>query len=354
MGFETRVARGVAVACLVATGFLVAWLLSDLILLIFAAVLIALALHALSEPIARTTALPPRAALLIAAFLVAVALGLTLYLFGSLIRAQVVELVQRLPEAWAEFRDRFGLQGLTDDLIRRAENAVPSGTTVLTALRGVTSNVANVFLGLFLVVVGGIYLALQPQLYRRGILLVCPRDWRPQIDAALDRANLGLRNFLKAQLLAMILVGVLSGVGLSIIGIPSAFALGLFTGLAEFVPMIGPVVSAVPALLLAFTVGYEEAAWTLALFVVVQQLEGNVISPLLQQEMVSIPPAVSLFAVVAFGTLLGPLGVLLATPLTVVVFAVWRHEALAAPAGQGDAGDEGSGKQGSGKATPPA
>jgi predicted PurR-regulated permease PerM len=152
----------------------------------------------------------------------------------------------------------------------------------------------------------------------------------------------------------MILVGVLSGVGLSIIGIPSALALGLFTGLAEFVPMIGPVVSAVPALLLAFTVGYEEAAWTLALFVVVQQLEGNVISPLLQQEMVSIPPAVSLFAVVAFGTLLGPLGVLLATPLTVVVFAVWRREALAGPEGQGAAGDEGSGKEGSGNAPPPA
>ncbi|OYW32318.1 MAG: hypothetical protein B7Z41_08720 [Rhizobiales bacterium 12-66-7] len=354
MGFETRVARGVAVACLVAIGFLVAWLLSDLILLIFAAVLIAVALHALAEPIARTTALPPRGALLIAALLVAVALGLTLYLFGSLIRAQVVELVQRLPEAWAEFRDRFGLQGLTEDLIRHAENAVPSGTTVLTALRGFTSNVANVFLGLFLVVVGGIYLAIQPHLYRRGILLVFPEDWRLQVDTALDRANLGLRNFLKAQLLAMILVGVLSGVGLSIIGIPSAFALGLFTGLAEFVPMIGPVVSAVPALLLAFTVGYEEAAWTLALFVVVQQLEGNVISPLLQQEMVSIPPAVSLFAVVAFGTLLGPLGVLLATPLTVVVFAVWRCEALAGPAGQGAAVEEVSGQEGSGNGTPPA
>ncbi|MFG1428403.1 AI-2E family transporter [Roseixanthobacter glucoisosaccharinicivorans] len=343
MGFETRVARGVAVGCLVAAGFLVAWLVSDLILLIFAAVLIALALHALSEPIARVTTLPPRAALALAAFLVAVILAVTLYLFGSLIRAQVVELVQRLPQAWAEFRDRFGLAGLTDDLLRQAENAVPSGTTVLSVLRGFTSNVANVLLSLFLVVVGGIYIAIQPQVYRRGIQLIFPKAWRPHIDDALDRANIGLRNFLKAQLMAMVLVGVLSGVGLSIIGIPSAFALGLFAGLAEFVPMIGPVVAAVPALLLAFTVGYEEAAWTLALFVVVQQLEGNVISPLLQQEMVSIPPAVSLFAVVAVGTLLGPLGVLLATPLTVVVFAVWRREALAEPAGHGAAGQETSG-----------
>ncbi|MFG1395544.1 AI-2E family transporter [Roseixanthobacter pseudopolyaromaticivorans] len=335
MSYETRVARGVAIGCLVATGFLIAWLLSDLILLIFAAVLIAVALHALAEPIARATALPQRAALAVAGLLVAVAIGLTLYLFGSLIRAQVMELVQRLPQAWAEFRDRFGLQGLTDDLIRHAENAVPSGTTMLTALRGFTSNVANVLLGVFLILAGGIYLAIQPGLYRSGILTVFPEGWRPQIDSALDRANLGLRNFLKAQVLAMILVGVLSGVGLYIIGIPSAFALGLFAGLAEFVPMIGPVAAAVPALLLAFTVGYEEAAWTLALFLVVQQLEGNVISPLLQQEMVSLPPAVSLFAVVAFGTLLGPLGVLLATPLTVVVFAVWRRDSVAEAGGQG-------------------
>ncbi|MFG1464360.1 AI-2E family transporter [Xanthobacter sp. DSM 24535] len=328
MGFETRVAHGVAIGCLIVVGLVTAWLLSNIILLIFAAVLIAVALHALAEPLARATSMPPRAALTVTGLLVTIAIGLTLYLFGSIIRAQVGELIQRLPEAWVEFRDRFGLQGVTDDLIRHAENAVPSGTTMLSALRGFTSNVVNAVLGIFLAIVGGVYLAIQPQLYRRGLLAAFPAGWRPEIESGLNRANLGLRGFLKAQLVAMLLVGVLSGVGLSFIGIPSAFALGLFAGLAEFVPMIGPFAAAVPALLLAFTVGYEEATWTLLLFLVVQQLEGNLISPLLQQEMVSLPPAVSLFAVVAFGTLLGPLGVLLATPLTVVIFALWQREAL--------------------------
>lgn len=325
---DSQVARVTAVVCLTVAAFWLAWQLSDLILLLFAAILVALGLRVLSGPVARVTRLSERWALVPTVLLLLVGFGLVFWLFGSLIRAQVTDLLARLPAAWESVRDRFEIFDISA-LMRQAENAVPSGSAVLSFLRGVTFNVANVALGIFLVFAGGIYLAVQPQFYRDGVLRLLPAGARQAWRGKLDVAANALRQFLKAQVLAMVVVGVLTGAGLAIIGVPSAFALALFAGLAEFVPMVGPVAAAIPALLLALSVGTEEAGWTLLLFIVVQQMEANILSPLLQQEMVQVPAAVTLFAVVAFGTLLGPLGVVLATPLTVLAFALLRSEAAA-------------------------
>jgi predicted PurR-regulated permease PerM len=101
------------------------------------------------------------------------------------------------------------------------------------------------------------------------------------------------------------------------------------------VPLIGPIVAAVPALLIALSEGAQIALWTLLLYVAIQQVESNLITPLVQRQAVSLPPAVTLFAVVAFGLLFGPLGILFATPLAVVAFVavkkLWVREALGEP-----------------------
>ncbi|OYZ90202.1 MAG: hypothetical protein B7X99_17800 [Rhizobiales bacterium 17-65-6] len=269
---NSLIARAAFIVCLVVAAFWLAWQVVDILLLLFAAVLVALALHALAAPIARVTGLSSRLALIPTILILLVVLGLSSWLFGSVIRGQVVDLIARLPGAWQSVQDRFEILNVSDALKEKAEAAVPSGTAVLSFLSGFTMNVANAALGLFLILAGGIYLAVQPGLYRDGVLR-----------------------------------------------------------LAEFVPMVGPVAAAVPALLLALNGGVEQAGWTLLLFIVVQQAESNILAPLLQQEMVNVPAAVTLFAVVAFGTVLGPLGVLLATPLTVLIFALMRPAAEADP-----------------------
>lgn len=103
-------------------------------------------------------------------------------------------------------------------------------------------------------------------------------------------------------------------------GLQAPLALGLLAGLAEFVPMVGPIIGAIPALLLAFPRGNTTVLWALALFVASQQLKSNVITPLLQKRMVEVPPVLLLFADVAFGLLFGLLGVVIAAPLTLVAF----------------------------------
>lgn len=118
-----------------------------------------------------------------------------------------------------------------------------------------------------------------------------------------------------------------------LLGLPAYLALGLLAGLAEFVPVVGSILAAAPALLLALTEGgIDLALWTLLLYVAVQQLQGNLIAPLVTRRMVSLPPAVTLVAIVAFGLVFGPLGVLFAAPLAVVAFVavkrLWVREAL--------------------------
>ena len=332
------IAKRVAAGGLALAGLYFVWQVVDVVLMVFAAILLSLALHALAEPFSRYTRFPERYAIFPVALMAFGGIGLVLYLFGSTLRSQVSDIITTLPSAWAGFEERFHLQGLGNDLLRRAEAAAPSSDVVIAAVQGLTSNLFQVLLGIFLVVVGGLYFAVEPKLYRDLYLSCWPKEQRAHAARRLDAISWDLRSFLKAQLLAMLGVGVLTYIGLTILGLPSALALALFTGLAEFIPMVGPVVSAVPALLIAFTIGLDSALWTLALFVVVQQTEGNLITPLLQQRMVSLPPAVTLFAVVAFGSLFGPLGVLLATPLTVLAFASMRdidnHAAAQAAAAQ--------------------
>ncbi|QRG05342.1 AI-2E family transporter [Xanthobacter dioxanivorans] len=324
MASDWLVARRVAVACVVLALAYFSFKIIDVILQVFAAILLSLALHALAEPFARLTRCPERYAVFPVALLAFGGTGLALYLFGSTIQTQVTELLNELPAAWAAFEQRFHLEGLGSDLIKRAEAAAPSSDTLISAVQGVTTNVFQVLLGVFLVVVGGIYFAASPDLYRRMFLSCWSKDERPAVEHKLDAISLDLRHFLKAQLIAMVVVGLLTFAGLSIVGVPSSLALALFAGLAEFVPMVGPVVSAAPAVLIALTLGVDTGLWTLLVFVIVQQTESNIITPLLQQRMVSLPPAVTLFAVVAFGNFFGVMGIVLATPLTVLAFAAFK------------------------------
>lgn len=122
----------------------------------------------------------------------------------------------------------------------------------------------------------------------------------------------------------MSVIGALTTLGLWLIGVPSALALGLLAGLAEFVPLIGPIAAAIPALLVASSQGMDGVMLVAALYLVIQQLEGYLLTPLVTRELASVPPALTLFAIVAAGLALGVLGILFAAPLTVVAYLLVR------------------------------
>ncbi len=116
--------------------------------------------------------------------------------------------------------------------------------------------------------------------------------------------------------------------------LPAPLALGIFTGIAEFVPILGPIVGAVPALLLAVPQGWNMVLWTLALYVAIQQLEANVITPLVQQRMVAIPAGILMIAAIAFGIIFGLGGVIIASPLAIVTYVAVKKLYVADTLGQ--------------------
>jgi predicted PurR-regulated permease PerM len=175
------------------------------------------------------------------------------------------------------------------------------------------------------VIIAGVYLAAQPGLYQGGLMNLFPQALRPRLTATMAETGLALRKWLLGTGAAMLAMGVLTTIGATLLGLPAPLALGLLSGLAEFVPIVGAAISAVPALLLAATQGPTLVLWTLGFYVAVHQFEGHVLIPLIQRRVVAVPPAMTLFSVLGFGVLFGPLGVVFATPLAVVLMVMVKN-----------------------------
>jgi len=171
----------------------------------------------------------------------------------------------------------------------------------------------------------GLYLAFDPDVYVRGVVRLFPINRRAEIKSALIASGDALRKWLIGQLGSMTVVGVLTGVGLAIAGVPLSLALGLVAGLLDFIPVIGPVVAIIPGIVLALSVDVHTAGWAAAVYIAVQQLENHVIVPLAQRWSVNLPPAVSVLSILTLGLLFGVPGVLFGMPLTVVLMVLIKR-----------------------------
>jgi predicted PurR-regulated permease PerM len=170
-----------------------------------------------------------------------------------------------------------------------------------------------------IVIFFGLFLAAQPQLYLRGALHLVPKAQRPRAREILQEIGTVLRRWLVAQAFLSLVVGTITGIGLVLIGAPFALPLALLAGLMEFVPYIGPFISAVPAVLIGFAEGPQMALWIGLLYLAMQIVESYLLAPLVQQRAVELAPALVLFSQVLMGVIAGPLGVAVATPLAAVL-----------------------------------
>ncbi len=370
---DGRLLRQTVLVAAVVVAALLIWQLSHILLLVFGAILVALILSTAAEPFERYARLPPRLAVLAALVSIIALMTLGGWIFGREISSQVSDLAARLPQAWEAARGQlatlpFGpevverLDGFIDRVSQGGEDAAlqpepnegapgvapapPAADSSL--LSGEVFSNVGAFAGLVASVLGevllvffaGIFLALNPQSYRVGVVRLFEKrsaDLADIVGKAFDVSGKGLRRWLLGQLAAMVSIGVITGLGAWAIGLPSPLALGMVAGVLEFVPIIGPVVAFIPALLLAATMGPEMMLWTLLLYIAIQQVEGNLIMPLVQKRMVSLPPVIALFSILIFAALFGPLGILLATPLAVLVFVLIKGVYLDEPISEKDA-----------------
>jgi predicted PurR-regulated permease PerM len=178
------------------------------------------------------------------------------------------------------------------------------------------------FGGLIFAVVIAIFLAADPKLYRTGLLNLFAPARRPRIGEVLDELGFTLWWWLLAQLCTMASIGILIGVGLTILGVPLSGTLGLIAAILAFIPSLGPIISVIPAIMLGLTISPSMGLWVCLLYLGVQTLEANVITPLIQQRAISLPPAFVLGSELLMGLLLGGAGLMFATPLAAVVLVL--------------------------------
>jgi len=304
---------------------LAVWKLADVLLATFGAVIVAVVLHSLADPLRRHGRLSPPLALTASALIIVGVLAGSGWLFGATFSDQLQDLAQRMPHSMEELRALVATLPFGDQLAGQfgtADGIFAQLGGLAGRLGGYAINLAGALTTLFLVLVAGLYLAIHPAQAREGMLLLVPRTGRERAREAVEASGAALRLWLMGVFADMVVVGVLTALGTWLIGLPAPGALGLLAGLAAFVPIVGPTASAIPGVLVALPSGPQMVLWTVLVYVAVQQVESNLFYPFIQRRAVDLPPVLTLLGVFAFGVLFGPLGVMLATPLLVVLYVL--------------------------------
>jgi len=306
-----------AVALLV----LAAWHLQRFLFLVFGAILLSLVLASAKRFVCKWTGLGDTASLTIVVLTSILVISAFFALMGARLVAEAMNLADRMPDVLGSIEKTFGLSGIENWLSARGEQLLSSGS-LFSNLTGASSIVVSSVIGLFLVVSGAVFLAANPGLYRNGFLKLIPPERREKGREVMTELATALRFWIIGQLIAMVCVGVITTAGLYLLGVPSPFGLGVLAGLMEFIPYVGPISSAVPAIAVAFSEDPWLALWVAVLYFAIQQAEAILLIPLIQKRTVSLPPVVTIFTVLAFTSLFGLSGAILGAPATVVIFVL--------------------------------
>ena len=342
----------------------------DYVLLIFLGVLLSVFLTKLSQLVAEHSPLTYAWSLgLVTASLLLLTIG-GLAKFGSQIHTRLQNTSQKLDESVDQLADRLRNYPLALDAVQRipyAEKLVlngsdkkgdsaphPSGDkpkqtpsadlvqsaagNVFTALREIFSTTLGLVANAGLIFFIGIFIAANPDLYRDGFARLFPPPRQQRVREVMNAMGNALFHWLQGRLLAMLVTGGGTALALFVLGVPMAVTVGFITGLLTFIPNIGGVIALALAVLLALPQGLSTTAWVVGLYLTLQLLESNVLTPLIQQRQTSIPPALLLAFQVIMGAVAGFLGLMVATPLLaallVLIKQVWIKDMMGAAPSQ--------------------
>jgi predicted PurR-regulated permease PerM len=296
---------------------------AGVLLAAFGGVLLAILLNAVADRIAAHTPLPYLAAFALIVVLILAVIGGGTWLLAPQVAEQIDQLGEKLPEMVAEVESFLQQYGWGQWLIRQAGNgamedgAMAGGVGVLSALSSAsTYALVTIFVGLFA--------AANPRMYTDGIVSLAPMRQRARVREMLQQLGHTLRWWLVGQAATMSIIGVSTGLMLWAFGVPLALVVGLIVGLLGFIPYLGPIAGLLPVAMIAATQGATTLLYVLIAYFVLQMLEGYVAVPLVHERTVYLPPVFTIIIQILLGTVLGVMGVVLATPLAAVILVLTR------------------------------
>lgn len=294
------------------------WLLGDVLLALFAGILIAVALDALTMLVSDQTRLH-RTPALVVILLAGVAVAGPISLLPTVLD-QIGGVWERLSTLAEEGVERARSLPLLGQLLDETDmtEAAPDASQVAGRIASLSMSLVNGVALAVIVVATGLFLAYDPALYTRGALRMVPAPMRARGAETLASIGYALRWWLLGQLVSMSVLFAVTSTGLYLFGIELWLGLGILTGVFTFVPFRGPALAAVPILLIAFSEGIGTGLGVTMFYVIVQNLEGAFLTPIIQQRAVRLPPAVLISSQVLMAALFGVSGLILAAPLTAV------------------------------------
>ena len=297
--------------------------LIEVLLVIFAAVLLAAAITGVRCIIQSRTPLSAVWSLVATYALVIVLIAGAAAVIWPQLSEQIPKFIDQVPEAFdqlGEIADRMpwveeAIDGAGDN--GNGDNG-NDGFNLPSHLLGVFSTTLGAIASFSLIVLIAIYFTLSPATYIQNLLMLVPRAQRQRTEEVIEAQTRSLRFWLLGRLASMVFVGVFAGIGLWLLGVPMAFTLGLIAGVATFIPYIGPILGAIPALMVALLEGPMVVLYVAILYFVVETAESSFIYPLATEKAVHVAPAYTVIIQLAGGVVAGIPGVILATPLAVV------------------------------------
>lgn len=304
--------------------FYVAFLLKSLILSILTAVVIASAI----EPITRwfRKYKIPRVVAVITIYLTTFVFVVGIfYIFAPLLVGDIVEIAVTIPQRLGELDklNPFQVIGVTEQLNFNVANFTDEIRSLISILpKGFTETASFFFGGFFsfvLITVISFYLAVEEKGVENFLRIVAPSKQEAYILDLWKRSQRKIGLWMQGQLLLGLIIGVLVYLGLTILQIKYALVLAILAAMFELIPLFGPLLAAVPAILLGFTQGPSVGLMVVGLYVIIQQFENHLIYPLVVKKIVGVPPIVVIVAIIAGGVLAGFLGILISVPLAAVL-----------------------------------
>ncbi|HYW32286.1 MAG TPA: AI-2E family transporter [Gemmatimonas sp.] len=333
---RTLAHSGTVVALLVAV--LVSWYARDVLLLVFAGVLVGVFLRTIARWVHERTRLPTSVAL--AAVVVLVLGGVTLLFWtrGPSIAAEFDALREDIPRAASAIEARLQQSDWGRRLVAELptlEEALPDARSAVGRATGVVSRTFDALTTFVVILFLAVAFAATPRPYVSGLIALVPPRKEARARAVLDRVTDTLWWWMIGRVLSMTVIGVATGIGLWLLGIPLAFTLAFIAALLTFIPNIGPLLAALPAIVLGLAQSPRTALYVALLYAGVQAVETYVLGPVIDRKTVALPPAVTVVAQLLLVMVAGILGAALAAPLAAVVVVLlemlYVHDVLGRP-----------------------
>jgi len=300
-------------------GFLLVWMIGRVVLLGFAGLLLALFLQAIAAAVEQRTPLSYRWSCTLVLLAIVLLIVGSVWLTATHLADEASQMVEAVPTSVSELKKSISKYKWGEWVVPRLDNvseAVKRQGT-FTQVTGLAGSALNFFADVAIIVFVGVYLAAEPNFYLRSSLRLLPEQWRPRGREVASALAYNLRWWLFGRIVAMVAIGILMGAGYYFLGLPMAFLLAVIAAVFQIIPSLGPLLAAIPAMLVAWSQGTQTVIYMLVLYSAVQFVESYLLTPLIQRQAARLPPALTLLAMLAFGIVGGVLGLLVAAPMTV-------------------------------------